>query len=648
MSSVLDEYVKVRATKQQSKKGRQKVKIGFIAFFATLAISSSMMGCMQSQPADIYSPEVPQSSISISVGGEESTVESSTDIKVTQNEFDRDGYRTFIENLIKTYETNPDDIKESDIAEFVKQLSDFSDTVNADLESGDDNILSSDKQLLILSNQFSDITNSASDEVKTSMKESDTVLLDLSSSLKVAKKISVDNISMKVGDTLKVKVAVLPENADTKYSYKLSSNTIATIDGGTITAKDTGLVTLMVTEQNTGVSASARISISKATGSGAASDDKSTTDKVSSTGNSVDNKGSSGSKSSSSNKSSSGNSSQSSKPSNSNSAHQSSQSPQSSKPSSSSQQQSKPATPSSISVTGISLSHSTITMTEGDTFRLTATISPSNATNKNVTWSWNNGHVSMDSDGTIHAKSSGTSVITVKSKDGGYTATCTVTVKAKQQQSSKPSQPSQPSQPSKPSSGSSQSSKPSKPSSGSSQSSKPSSSTGKPWVASDHKAVKSQGGYTMYEVPEILQYVNYYRRQAGVSELVWLGADEAAVKAEFNSLPQKKQDIVRANSPECFDKSGNLIVSKYLEPSFMQTRNALEYCMTTHSLNHGNNYGGSPAAINGSNPYYDPEDWIASMKSSPAHWEILMSKDWTSLYVVCYQHPEGGFTFCIN
>lgn len=85
-----------------------------------------------------------------------------------------------------------------------------------------------------------------------------------------------------------------------------------------------------------------------------------------------------------------------------------------------------------ISVTGVSLNHTSLTMTKGDTQTLVATITPSNATDKSVTWSSNNTSVaSVSSSGVVSAKTAGTAKITVMTTDGGLTATCTVTVNDK-------------------------------------------------------------------------------------------------------------------------------------------------------------------------------------------------------------------------
>ena len=85
-----------------------------------------------------------------------------------------------------------------------------------------------------------------------------------------------------------------------------------------------------------------------------------------------------------------------------------------------------------VSVSGVSLDNTSLTMTEGETQSLKATVSPSNATDKSVTWSSNNESVAMvSSTGVVIARSAGTATITVQTTDGAKTATCTVTVTAK-------------------------------------------------------------------------------------------------------------------------------------------------------------------------------------------------------------------------
>ena len=82
-------------------------------------------------------------------------------------------------------------------------------------------------------------------------------------------------------------------------------------------------------------------------------------------------------------------------------------------------------------VTGVELDKSSVELTEGDVATLTATITPSNATNKNLIWSTDNSAVATVKDGQVTAVSKGSATITVTTEDGGKTATCSVKVNAK-------------------------------------------------------------------------------------------------------------------------------------------------------------------------------------------------------------------------
>ena len=82
-----------------------------------------------------------------------------------------------------------------------------------------------------------------------------------------------------------------------------------------------------------------------------------------------------------------------------------------------------------VAVTGIKLNASKLTMTAGTKYTLKATITPSNATNKNVSWSSSDPKVAgMGAGGVINAKKKGTCTITAKTNNG-KTATCKLTVK---------------------------------------------------------------------------------------------------------------------------------------------------------------------------------------------------------------------------
>lgn len=86
-----------------------------------------------------------------------------------------------------------------------------------------------------------------------------------------------------------------------------------------------------------------------------------------------------------------------------------------------------PETPDVVSVTGVNLDRTSLSLEVGNTAQLTATVAPSDATNKKVSWSSNNNNVSV-AGGKITAINAGTAIVTVTTDDGGYTAQCTVNV----------------------------------------------------------------------------------------------------------------------------------------------------------------------------------------------------------------------------
>ena len=87
--------------------------------------------------------------------------------------------------------------------------------------------------------------------------------------------------------------------------------------------------------------------------------------------------------------------------------------------------------PSPVHVTSVSLNKTELILEEGDNETLTATVLPSDATNKKVTWTSNKPAVAtVDANGKVTGVAAGTATITVTTEDGEKTATCAVTVKA--------------------------------------------------------------------------------------------------------------------------------------------------------------------------------------------------------------------------
>ena len=85
-----------------------------------------------------------------------------------------------------------------------------------------------------------------------------------------------------------------------------------------------------------------------------------------------------------------------------------------------------------VSVTEVTMDKTELTLTEGETETLTATVRPDNADNRKVTWSSDKTEIAtVDGAGKVTAVKAGEAVVTVTTEDGGKTASCKVTVKAK-------------------------------------------------------------------------------------------------------------------------------------------------------------------------------------------------------------------------
>ncbi len=85
-----------------------------------------------------------------------------------------------------------------------------------------------------------------------------------------------------------------------------------------------------------------------------------------------------------------------------------------------------------VKVTGVTLNKATISLVEGKTEKLVATVAPANAKVKDVTWTTsNNKAATVAADGTVKAVKAGKATITVTTKDGNKTAKCEVTVTKK-------------------------------------------------------------------------------------------------------------------------------------------------------------------------------------------------------------------------
>lgn len=306
-------------------------------------------------------------------------------------------------------------------------------------------------------------------------------------------------------------------------------------------------------------------------------------------------------------------------------------------------------------VTGINIDMSSLSLTSGTSYELNAYILWSNNTQsyQGITWSSNNSSVaSVNSTGYVTAKSAGTATITASY--GSFKKSCTVTVKA--------AQVSQPSQPSGGSSGGNWGST-SKPSGGgtshipdddstrgSSTPSKPSQTVndGSPvltdaWFKANCRAIKTSDGTIVYEFPQLMDYINEYRRDMGVAGLTWNNSEAVSYKEALENLKELKNsreyklyglEYLRENYPGCFDSEGNIILTEeYYNKHYANQSNGIAeeavYC-SIHGCNHDLHYASANVT---EDIGYTMKQFIEDIRvNSPGHFNTWVRKENRNFY----------------
>ena len=84
-----------------------------------------------------------------------------------------------------------------------------------------------------------------------------------------------------------------------------------------------------------------------------------------------------------------------------------------------------------VPVTGVTLNYDAYTLNVNQTLQLEAIVSPSDASNQNITYESDNDAIaSVSGSGVVTARSAGDATITVRTDDGGFTDTCIITVQS--------------------------------------------------------------------------------------------------------------------------------------------------------------------------------------------------------------------------
>ncbi|MBP5477446.1 MAG: InlB B-repeat-containing protein [Paludibacteraceae bacterium] len=82
-----------------------------------------------------------------------------------------------------------------------------------------------------------------------------------------------------------------------------------------------------------------------------------------------------------------------------------------------------------VAVTGVTVAPTSKSIVPDETFTITPTVSPAGASNKSVSWSSSATSYATVSSGVVAGVAAGTATITCTTTDGGFTATCAVTVR---------------------------------------------------------------------------------------------------------------------------------------------------------------------------------------------------------------------------
>ena len=353
-------------------------------------------------------------------------------------------------------------------------------------------------------------------------------------------------------------------------------------------------------------------------------------------------------------------------------------------------------------LTGIALSSTSMALNKGyqGTFSITAYQSGVGDLNCNYSVSTSDNNVaSVSISGnvvTVNAKNGGTCKVTVSARDKNgvvKSASCSVTVKVQEvsqptQQSSTPSQQSStPSQQS--STPSQQSSTPSQQSSTPSQASVPNSNPDfflgdslewikalhdrgipageevKPYVEKHCRKIGSCNGQGIYELDasaqkEFMNALNKYRRSYGWEEAHWMQDKTTQdVKTLYEKL-QRDWELY-ADSPEeliaryertygtsFFDSNGNYSAEF---ATIMTEKSHSAYVAELSEMIKNNDFAhhGSSTVCSQSNGYdkYDMSQCIEALKTSPAHWEILMKQSRTEIYVAFTIDDSWGIRMMI-
>lgn len=339
-----------------------------------------------------------------------------------------------------------------------------------------------------------------------------------------------------------------------------------------------------------------------------------------------------------------------------------------------------------VKATGVTLDLSSLSLTSGSTQELNAYILWSNGTSSynGITWSTSNsGVASVSSSGYVTAKSAGTATITASY--GSFSKSCTVTVKAASQPSSRPSgggsngntgnggsnnggsgngSSGNGGSTSKPSGGGSSGNGGSSDNGGST--SKPSGGSGntettptvkdnspqltKAWLEANCNKVIASNGTVVYEIPQFVQYLNEYRAKEGQKSVTWHQVGGFTYKTYIEHLKESKNEypafMLSDEYPGCFDENGNIILTEaYFNKNILPK---YSYNSMAEEAAHGQPHQYHSSCHFTLTPNMTINQYLEDIKNTAqSHYDNLTGRTRHEIYVVgCFR--GGSFTIVVQ
>ncbi|MBR1680894.1 hypothetical protein IJ707_03785 [bacterium] len=175
------------------------------------------------------------------------------------------------------------------------------------------------------------------------------------------------------------------------------------------------------------------------------------------------------------------------------------------------------------------------------------------------------------------------------------------------------------------------------------------------WLRANCKAITAEDGTVVYELPQLMTYINEYRRNMGLHELTWNGTTSSY--EDYMKMLQSVKDetdpvfymYLPNDYPGCFDENVNIILTRdYYNAHYANQSNPI--ANETAYLRRGGSphtYAGGGGSINASGPLTTVKCLVEQIHSSDPHWAILMMRNKDGFYACIAVDSNGNFWLSI-